>query len=247
MVCKLYYMVVASLVLIVMAQTAAFADTDTEIMFRGIEWGTSIDCIEPEIDAHDYYFTFAKNYIPYWGTAGQQLDYTFDRISNNEIGWMGVAIGDGEIMVGGYGATAIDIYCAFGLDDNGNLLRNAQDSMFYYATYAIETSNVNAAYSDLKEKLSSLYGECVEFSDEAHGGMAVEKIAQWKGANNTAVRLYGQMRSTEEKAGNFFEYIEIYYGKTDFDEHLRNVESAVEREKLAAEAALYGNNDTSGL
>ena len=233
-------------VIVVILSSTCLAE---EIQFRDFEWGISVDGLEREMENYGYMAYSTEVYMPLWGSGEYLLRHYMVNETTSEItGWVCVAADLGSpISVAGYNAQMMNLYCAYDIDDDGMVAKSKQASKFYQAKYKLTVADAGGAYADLKDKLSRLYGECTELYKETHDAEAVEIISEWKGANNTAVRLCGKIRNPETKTSDAFEHIEIYYGKCDEDAHLGIVEDMIIQEKKVAESALYGNSDISGL
>lgn len=144
--------------------------------------------------------------------------------------------------MGGYLVKSIHAYCHFAYSaDSVNL--DATNSRFYMADAWIDTADEAAAYDDLKDKLSTLYGEPVEdiANQTAYNYKNEIHYSVWYGANNTAVCLrYGFSANKEEEWVTDTEYLILTYGKTDSEARLCELKQAIAQEETTAYAGDLG-------
>lgn len=155
--------------ILVLISTCAYAD---EVMFRNIPWGSSAETLEKELKTDGAYITsmdgFAIPYPALFKTSHSKQGFASmqDGVnqSREEIAWLTTAIFMTPLKVGGYEVESISAYSFYGLSD-GVVLKEKKDSVFYAAEYTFNVRDKEAAYKDLKEKLSILYGDAIEIED----------------------------------------------------------------------------------
>lgn len=240
---------VLCLLLMLSLQALAVAD---EITFRGIPWGSSLTEVE-EYFSNLSIVDFDSEDVK----RDTILNDDYDVYSNNsyECCWHDFVFPHGSITVAGYDVN-IHLYCFYGIDENGNVLREKEDSVFYAASYDLEVVDVETSYEDLVNKLTSLYGEgslqtsggTVYYGSSTGSGTYEyeERIMTWLGDNDTGVRIYCIVNDLEHSQGDPGS-ITIYYAKTDAWIELDKLQNALHQEAIANESANRDASDTSGL
>ena len=99
----------------------------------------------------------------YIDSANMMLCYWNANPTGHEISFYGLA--SSGFTVSGYSVGGVDAYFRYGVDENGRILKEIEDSEMYLAKYEFEASDKEAAYYDLKEKLGNLYGQGEEIVD----------------------------------------------------------------------------------
>ena len=207
---------------------AAFADTDSEIVFHGIPWGIGIDELTEQLNQRD---------IPTDGiNAGADMkfwDYQFLSITEDHVDSTGFYMYfydyDDKVKIAGYPVLSMYLYSHYGIAD-GKISLDANYSEYYLATirFAASDEMVVGMYSDLLTKLTKLYGSCAEGTTKEY------THAVWYGANDTAVMLY---RSAGE-----YQYVCLIYGKTISKQELLELRRLVIEHEIQSVA-----DDTTGL
>ncbi|MBQ8073919.1 MAG: hypothetical protein IJ231_09190 [Clostridia bacterium] len=250
---KYICVVFVSIMIICLVAEAAYAD---EILFRGLPWYSSM----AEVKA-----SFADDPILV-DEVDEAVQVLYSKIDGNmhnlsygitgyPAGWVAYSYLDGmDFNVAGYGLSDMMVYCCYGLDEN-NVDREINSSRLYLASYTFNVVDKQGAFEDLKEKLTSLYGNGIENAVEnsyyAIGENDLEEVSftehkiEWLGDNNTAAVLV----YSESALGNsdlFHHYLVLTYGKTDSDAMVQAVCDAVEAERMKTEKQNRTNN-TNGL
>ena len=211
----------------------AYADTDEEILFRDIPWGIGIDEVKNALSDFGLWRDVKGCNNAHWSYKDPNTR------SLTENGYQGGCKNSNDeepFEVEGYPCYIL-VYCAYGLDDNGKVLRDRKSSEFYMASYNFDTKNIDTelAYEDFKEKLSELYGAGEETTSNSEGAILVDNdtfsfqstimLTEWIGANNTAVLL----RAEWDTKTNLGISLVIAYGRTDYDSQLTEIENAIEK------------------
>jgi len=222
-----------------------------ELLFRSIPWGTSISDVDKSLDL-DYFFIHEEQNMRRWGSIEQQFD--FEHINDYPAGWYGYSLGIEDLKVAGYNALPT-IYCAYGLTDDGVILREAEDSIFYAGGYAFAVIDHEATYYDLKNKLESLYGIGEETVNEGksyyasvngNGEYAYKTYTVvWRGDNETEIKLYCMLSELNDPLLDENNVV-LWYGKANMDAYLDELQTVIHQEKLQNEEK-NRNHDLSGL
>ncbi len=249
------------ILMLILGHTISNADINNEILFRNVPWGINIDEVKKELPEFGDWITYDKSIISHWA---DKYEYVSGREAN---GWMGEYYDfSGDIIkVAGYPVTVIGICCAYGMSMDEKVLRDIESSEFCMAFYKFNVVDYEGTYQDLREKLTSLYGEGIETTNNVGGSynadnnelksyISTTKKTEWKGGNNTALLLVGKW-DDRDLGTNFFNGVTLLYGKIDYDNMLTRIENAVKQEQLQTEKAIRqeqiqkGNrtNDTNGL
>ena len=218
--------IVAFLLSMLLIVPVASADTDKEIVFHGIPWGIDVNTLVNHLKERKIPVTSsdidAGREMRFWGS--QFLSITEDHFDSS-----GYVIPiwdyDDRIRIAGYPVRNIDLYACYGIVD-GEISFDADDSEFLFCSilFGVGDDMIAGVYSDLLEKLKNLYGDCSKNT---------YTYAVWYGANNTAVMLY---RDDE------YEYVSLYYGKTDSKQTLQEVRRLVIEHEFQSVA-----DDSTGL
>lgn len=242
--------IIALVLVFVLLGSVSFAE---EILFRDIPWGASLSDVESYIAEIGYYSAYDEMCMSYWDEENMP-PLAFVNSTVYPTGWQGYCYSGGELSVAGYQVDGIQVLCHYGLSDSG-ILRSKEDSVYYMAAYVLLATDIESAYTDLYEKLTGLYGNGVENTEYSEGFTyyedkkidydVTEKEAVWYGDNNTSVRLEASYSSLGPE-DYFHNSLMIYYGKTDHDATLDEIDDAVERELILGEAE-NRTDDVSGL
>lgn len=225
--------------------SVAMAD---EILFRNIPWGTSATALSNLIKMEEVEI---YEDMPLEHARMLEYEHSFDYTDRNTgFKVCGYTYTESKrIKVAGYPVYMITGYCAYGRDGD-TVLYDKNDSRMYAAQYVFNIVDYAAAYSDLQNKLTSLYGKCVETEDsisvlEDGGWRDVPiYISTWSGDNGTQVAL---ACSSDENRGNVWSnWLNLVYKNTLFDEELDKISDLVYRDETIAEKDRI-ENTTDGL
>lgn len=232
-------------VLLLVAFAIATPALAAEITFRGIPWYSSPkECFDALYPGEPY---CAPQYegisISVIGDENFGCDYEIAYCSN--AGFEMMDLGYYDIDVGGYDVSSMFVEFMYGVTD-GVVSQNVDDSQLVSASYFINAVDRFAVMSDLKSKLTTLYGEPMELHDKMRfinaDYMRMEDKLLWIGDNDAAVMLEMVWHSldgvSEEKQGFSTEnYVILSYGKTDIADELNLIDDYWESEALKSEQA----------
>lgn len=224
-----------------------------EITFRGIPWGSDIGAVEDALPENGYFYANGDAYIPYWESCATWDEMLFGQTAYPS-GWTGLAsYYDGQ-KVAGYNISQIQTWSHYGLEGN-SVLRSEDDSKFYAAQYTFDVVDISGAYEDIKQKMTDLYGPCIENVEISSGGIygidgmdkyeATAKVAEWLGDNGGQARLVMEC-NTLGPENYTHHYLILYYGKADSTAEIERVVECVEAEAISEENA-NRTDDTNGL
>lgn len=221
------------LILLLFASFATAETTESPILFRNNEWGSSFATVQSSFPEEirfydldkDSAYTVEAKLIDEWGDYynGDVCLHTSARSSSIE-----------GMKVAGYEISDISLYFARVPDENGLLVDDDSYTSLYYASYEITPKDPEAALADLREKLIGLYGEPSD-EDESDSYIA-RKYTLWRGANDTIVLLVG----SDYGSGSY--KIEIRYATLEGNQMLQTALDA-----LAKQEKLDAASNTDGL
>ena len=174
-----------------------------EILFRGIPWGTSLKELEDQGYLKDSYPY--DDYLPY------EAYMTTHPSWRNALGGCTPYVSGfdctcypRDMKVAGYTVGYMSLYCHYAVE-NGKINKSEASSVLYAADYALTPEDYEAAYANLKSKLSDLYGdvkETVTYEEKVYNGIYCEvanATSVWSGDNNTHVVLGSKWIIDESK------------------------------------------------
>lgn len=213
-----------------------------EITFMDIPWGTSyteVNKSHPQMDLFAYAGDSFKTYSIDDIVLGdyQGIDFEYDDI--NIIGYSFA-----EKEVAGYTTNNISFYFAYGMVD-GVLLQTEENSKLYGGQYVFETKNLENMAEDLKNKLSSIYGESDKFIEDNDFMGNHYTYTYWYGDNDTLVVL--KTLNAEEDDEIYLDEITISYVWLNGDNLLQQASDYLELKARSEEEKVYGNENTDGL
>ena len=215
--------------------SSAFAD---EILFRGIPWGSTPAEVKALLDFS--VITPTKGSQCSW-EAGMPYGHekSFEHTGADSF------TNQDNLQVAGYDVVQVCVRFYYPLVD-GVVVEDDKQSMFYYAHYMIEPKDVDGAYEDLVEKMTTLYGEGVVYNNPPSDGWYAytEECVVWYGDNNTGARVI--IRRYKDSSTND-DYIIISYGKTDSLETLTTLKSAYDAVLIQKEREERENHNMDGL
>ncbi len=229
----------------------AFADT--EIRFRGIDWGTSAT----DLEALDFvgYSTFYDSVMPFedsllvdptWRTVAASATEFAAGFATTIYTW------NGEVKVAGYETERIHLYCAYSISGD-TLLKDKSNSYFYAADYVLNPLDYQFAYESLTQKLTDLYGNgkaesTIEESFIAEAGHVEDTevetiITKWDGDNDTHVAIVGSWRLNKQKYSekfssstlNLSDSLFIVYYKGGMDDELLRISKLEQQLRITEE------------
>ena len=150
-------------------------EAETEILFRGIPWGTSLAQLQRELPLQTPYQASGISSIAYRMYGGDRGNYSAEIAINA----MYTSEGLKGIKVAGYDVGRINFNFAY-VPQDGKLVKDNECTALYCALYMFAPDNPSAAVDDLINKLSIVYGDV----DLTTNGYNV-----WFGAEGTMVSL----------------------------------------------------------
>lgn len=232
---------IASIMIVISLSITApvYAETDKEILFRDIPWGTNFNDTCELLPEFELYGSTMEG-LNAIGTKEVLTGKMYDSSNNydGEISFYAMPVISPDIDVAGYPVYGFYLYYTY-LTENGFSL-SEDNTVLYGAEYELEEpQDLEATYSDLTNKLSEIYGEPDDSYDTANY-LAKGTYTCWNGANDTAVALqsydYGDQTS-----------IYVSYAWLKGDELLEKADAAFSDSKKNSEAEVYGNGSTNGL
>ena len=220
-----------------------FAETDKEIIFRDIPWGTNytdVDNILGEFNllkiAGENFQTKSIDDIIYGDYEGIDFKY-------GDINIIGSSL-DSDVDVAGYTPEKIQVFLSY-VPVNGIITHADEDSSLYGAQYEFLPVNIDLMEADLKEKLSGLYGEPDEEKDDKGWLGTSTHYIFWSGANDTELVLKSVRPSEDNTLSENEIYISYIWKKGD--DLLQAAEDILANDASANEASVSGNGSTNGL
>ena len=214
------------------------SESEKEILFRDLPWLEDVITIDNLLgdfgsykgDPEEAWFVYT------WNNLDLRSDFTL----GYDIG----IVGDENTLVGGHIINFAHLYFLYDFDGS-SINTDPNKTHFYIAEYDFFTKDVESTYDDLFSKLSDLYGEAtVDISTHSGSYFKTEpavsyrgetRTAIWYGANNTAVKIIAEINTPEERISEVkeaTEEIEMWYGKTNMDETIRQMEAFLENEAI---------------
>lgn len=169
----------ALLVILLALNSFAFADYDQPILFRGIEWGITLNQLKEQMELASNSTSLPAKSVEYSLGIGQDLPV---------IGGEGFSINaTAHPKVAGYQVSNIRFQFALMPNEDGTLekseygmyVTNGDRCFLFYAEYAFYFEKPAQVYEDLLNKLTEVYGEPDMTKD----------IPVWYGADETLVTI----------------------------------------------------------
>lgn len=217
---------------------------DKEILFMNIPWGTSfteVNDMHGELGLWGLNGDVFKTFSVYDIIIGEYEGIDFEYSDINIIG----NCSNSELEVAGYTTTDVSLYFAYDIV-NGSLPKTENESSLYGGQYVFSTENLDGMYSDLKEKLISLYGEPNKTTYKTDYLDLSYKYTWWFGKNDTVLVLKSQ-NASNDTTDLFNDEITISYAWMKGDELLKDASNLLKKETLKKEESNYGSNNTAGL
>jgi len=216
----------STIIIFILVFACANVGLADEIQFRGISWLSSLSDVqasfgeEVPIDAIEEFQMLLVSDL--------NGDYSnINEVSRVEYpsGWIGVCPASFyDVSVAGYPLDEINIYCSYDVED-GIILKDIDSSKLYLAAYRFDVSNVEEAYSDLQQKMNSLYGEGEIANNDyeySTGDVTINRTTTWSGDNSTkAVLAY---KGLDDASGSFsYAYLWLTYSTSDADDLIKTI------------------------
>lgn len=218
---------------------------DKEITFMDIPWGTTfkiVDEIHGELDlwgiSGEGYKTFSVDDIALGEYKG--IDFEYDDI--NVIGHCR----NNEIEVAGYVTSDVNMYFLYTINENNFLNQEESDSILYGAQYIFEAKNLESMTTDLKQKITSVYGEPQKTTTDTDWMKNVSTYTYWYGQNDTLLVM--KSFNTENGTSDLYEdEITLSYVWLKGDYYLQTASDWLKQKAIQEEESNYGNKNTDGL
>lgn len=186
--------------------TCALADTDQEILFRGLSWDLPADEYELALYdtwfGRDFHISFLKEQdmadMPFFDGYVNTKNYV-DVKNYNYILDM-----SGEMYVAGYNVSRIT-GSALPLVKNGVVGKQLSDYRFASWEYRFRYEDADVIYDDLSAKLSFLYGTQESLDNKSE---EIETASIWSGSNNTCAVL---IKTATEYNGETVKTVRLVY------------------------------------
>ena len=208
------------LVSALLSVSAATAEPcEQPIQFRGLKWGGNYSDIAEGfkiIRTIGHYDNSCTIRALMYGEASGNAKY------DERVGFKTTIDPSSIGKVGGYPVKDAGMFFAHTMDESGRLLEENESAKFYMGFYMIEVkgkSGQDAAWDDLTQKLSSLYGEC----DQEVSPWNTYRV--WDGAEGTMVSLEKVASHNGEKYS-----IIIRYSFEAGETLLQKAQSAIDHE-----------------
>ena len=241
---KKLFILIVILLSIITSLGFAYADMESEVLFRSIPWGTSVTEFLSLVQA-DNLGGNVYNHYPLDSWENGEGKYMDDPVFTLEdAGYTYIAYPDASVA--GIPIKQIEACFTFSYD-NASIYRDEADSSLYFAEYSLEPVDIGMTFPILKEKMTSLYGEGHKESATVNvmniGGndyTCYFETVTWYGANNTGVRLFMEYHVDKVDGTTENKHLKLTYGKTNSADLL-----AAEKEALAKEEMNKVLTDTS--
>ncbi len=175
-----------SLLICILFAAPALAETEKEILFRGMEWGgpygKHIEAFPPDIS-----FVKEESNNEYKPTELLK-DYSgnLQSYKNENLGFY-ISCKNGTLEVAGFPVESVILSYIYKTDENGLLIRDVENACFTDAMYYIDIEHDKLAFEDITEKLTTLYGE--PDYEYTYNIIQFYDFKVWYGANGTMVGL----------------------------------------------------------
>ena len=194
---------------------------ESEIVFHSIPWLTPINKAV-ELLGLDGKLREGETLYS-WGP-----EYTRTSVENAGFEYAVTGIGN-SFFVAGHSVNEVYLWALYG-SGSGSVEREKELSKLYKAAYYFDDADKDAAYNDLLEKLSDLYGSPAVRQEETD-----DRYAMWYGANNTGVILRKQKLFSTV-------YLSLCYGRSDADSLIAELKTS-----FAEENQSVAGNEYDGL
>ena len=212
---------------------------DSSFSFRDLSWWDTKANVEQQLTSE--------------GAKIKQLTSNDSILRMSGIDYIAIYTGkdcvDGGGIVGRYSGLNVAGYTPsdtracyiYTLNDDGTINKDEDTAQFYFGWYTFEANDYTdgeGVYSDLHQKLQSLYGEgIVDDTDDYFS------TTTWKDSEGNQIRLQLGGKDRDSR------YVTLGYMAADADSKLDEMQVAVDNEAIAAEAAEREANkdDLSGL
>ena len=207
--------------------------------FRDIPWWSSKSEAESLLiseGAKVWQAAFENNVLRMNG-----IDYMNSVAKSDRVDGGGIVARYSGINVAGYIPTDTQACYIYTLNEDGSINKNKDNAQFYFGWYTFDLDDYidgDSVYDDLRQKLTSLYGEGIEDAERDHFNTIT-----WYDSENNQIRLLLGGNETDYK------YATLGYMAAGADERLDEMQIALDTEAAENEAAEResNKNNVSGL
>lgn len=228
-------------------ETATETETpisDKEILFMDIPWGTSFTDVDKSHGELDLWGITGEGYMTYSVDEIILGDYQGIEFEYDDINIIGNAF-NGETEVAGYTTSEVSLYFAYNIVD-GKLNKIEEESSLYGARYVFLTENLQETSNDLKQKITSIYGEPQKETTDTDIYDNQYTYTYWYGQNSTVLVMKTQ-NSENDTTDLYEDEITLAYAWLKGDELLQSASDYLKEEAIEKEQENYGNENTDGL
>lgn len=219
--------VVSVLVVILIGVLALSAASADEILFRSIPWFQDYETVMA---------AFSDSGITWYSPSTKMGQTVSDEIeqhsSNSDMNYPCICTvkskSTGGLKVAGYDINYVELFFVYTPNSEGKIDHKIENTSFYLARYSIIPKDYEAAMTDLKSKLTNLYGtvKSRDNSDECASGNAGSYL-QWDGDNSTRVVI---IREDNPFLSDYEFY--IFYANDGGTSLIKNAEKLQRQEEL---------------
>lgn len=195
---------IVAAIMIVAIMGSAFATSENQITFRGLNWYEKYVDANKQVDLGKGYVMDSSRYL--YDIDGGYFVTLDDNL--NIIEGMGFRVKYNNVEVAGYDAEP-SIYFIYSIS-NGTSVSKMDEAILYMAGYRIGGySNLDSVYLDLEKKLTSIYGKGESKKEKYFD----EKSTKWNDENGNELSL----------ALSGYGYVEILYAAAGHKERLEEI------------------------
>lgn len=219
----------------------------TQILFNEVDWTSSFLDTKNKLQKTEDKIELSRILIPEPVSVSSMLGipvalddrfYDSEKYYNNNVGGVARLAKRGELNVAGYEVD--DCMLLFSaVSKDGIYILSEESSALYAAKYTIKPNDAKNAKNDLRDKITSIYGEpdTIREIESYANAKETNEYIYWYGSNDTVLVLYVDDYDT----------VHISYVWLGGEELLDAALDNAEKEQSESENDIYGNGDTSGL
>lgn len=206
-----------------------------EITFRGIEWGSTYNDVISSLS--DWGMKFREGKSVKTRRIKSLINNSWSDYHDYQCGFYTYSSYSSEKkQVAGYDIDNVALYFSFVPDENGKLVQSPSNTSFFLGQYKIKPTDVDGVFVDLKNKLSSLYGQPAK---ETSNGLIIHyNYCYWYGANDTMVVIVSD---------DNWDCIYINYVWNKGDKLLDEADKILYQAEIDKEKEKFGLDNTDGL
>ena len=207
------------------AQPILSKTTENDISFNNLPWYIDYVTIHEKTNNYPFAYTHFSERISFLGYWNKSYDGLWDFEKNTEN--CGGSIVVSNLTVAGYKTKFTELFFMWNIEGhlyenyNNNGFENADEALFYAASYTLDIIDDQSCYEDIKEKLINKYG------DKFYSG----KSKDGEKAYTFWVDTHGAIVAVT----NHFGKINIYYIAPNAEDRLNEVKEAVKKQMIEIE------------